>query len=245
MNGTVAPTTKKRTGLLESAMLKLFTRKAKISNIEDAGTAFRIITLSGDALRNIRWTPGDKIQFSLGGWVQRTYTPLEWDSDAGLMRILICLHSAGPGARWARNLHVGDECIVFGPRTSLDVSKAVGIRVVIGDETSIGLACALTRWLPAGSLRSLFEVNSVKNTQEALVRLDLSGIELFERKENDTHIDEIEERLSAFVTAGATFLLTGKASSIQRLRRALQALGIPKSNLIVKPYWARGKNGLD
>lgn len=77
MSDTAAPTTKQRAGLLESAMLKLFTRKGHVLDIKDIGSAFRMVTLGGEALREVEWTPGDKIQIQLGGWVQRTYTPMD------------------------------------------------------------------------------------------------------------------------------------------------------------------------
>jgi NADPH-dependent ferric siderophore reductase len=134
---------------------------------------------------------------------------------------------------------------VFGPRASLDLSRITGLRVVLGDETSIGLAYALSRHSSSNSLQYLLEVNTFANTREALARLDLNGVEMFERAENDTHLADIERRLPALVAIAATFILTGKASSIQRLRRVLKAQGVPSSRLITKPYWATGKTGLD
>src|SRR5450830_189680 len=121
MNEITMSAAKKRTGLIESAFLKLFARDAKIVDIEDVGTAFRIVTLGGNALYNIEWTPCEKIQILLSGWTQRTDTPIEWNSDIGRTRILVYLHCDGPGARWARTVQVGDKCVVFGPRTSLVV----------------------------------------------------------------------------------------------------------------------------
>lgn len=77
MNDVTPTTTKKRSGLFESAMVKLFMRSAKVLDVEDIGDHFRLITLGGDPLRNVQWTPGDKIQLQFGGWVQRTYTPMD------------------------------------------------------------------------------------------------------------------------------------------------------------------------
>lgn len=245
MSGVTTPEPKKRTGLLESAMLKLFTRKVRVVDLENVGTAFRIVTLRGDSFGSIEWTPGDKIQILLGGWVQRTYTPMEWDGASGRTRILIYLHSGGPGVQWARTLQIGDEYDAFGPRASLTGGDASEMSIVFGDETSIGLAHALSRRSPGNSTRCLLEVTSIANAREALARLDLGGVELFERVENDAHIEEIQQRLSVLTTVAATFVLTGKANSIQRLRRALKMFGVPTSKILAKPYWAPGKAGLD
>ncbi len=170
---------------------------------------------------------------------------IEWDTTAGRTRILGYAHGNGPGSAWVCDTRPGDECDVFGPRASLDVSHAAGMCVVFGDETSIGLAYALSRHAPGGPMPCLLEVNTVANTRDVLTRLGLDGVELFERKENDAHLEDIERRLTALVATGATFVLTGKTSSIQRLRRALKALGVPASRVMTKAYWAPGKTGLD
>jgi NADPH-dependent ferric siderophore reductase len=44
---------------------------------------------------------------------------------------------------------------------------------------------------------------------------------------------------------GASFVLTGQASAIQRLRQHLRAQGVPASRILTKAYWAHGKRGLD
>lgn len=107
MNETSSPARHKRTGMIESAMVKLFMRNARVLDIEDIGYAFRIVTLGGEALRKVAWTPGDKLQIQLGGWVQRTYTPIEWGTENGRTRILAYLHGDGPGTQWARTLRKG------------------------------------------------------------------------------------------------------------------------------------------
>jgi hypothetical protein len=75
----------RRVGLFESAVQKLYTRPARVVEIENIGP-YRLVTLGGDALRNASWRAGDKIQIQLGGCVQRTYTPLDWDVDNGRLR---------------------------------------------------------------------------------------------------------------------------------------------------------------
>ncbi|WP_291780346.1 hypothetical protein [Luteibacter sp.] len=61
------------------------------------GTRFRLITLGGDALKQVAWTPGDKLQLMFGGWMQRTYTPIEWDALKGRTRLLAFIHGDSPG----------------------------------------------------------------------------------------------------------------------------------------------------
>ncbi|MGC1550270.1 MAG: siderophore-interacting protein [Rhodanobacter sp.] len=221
-------------------------KQARVVGAEPLAEGFRLITLESPEFRGLHWVPGQKVQIAMGSaFVARTFTPIEWDAAAGRTRILGYAHGSGPGSAWVCDTRLGDECDVFGPRASLDVSHSAATRVVFGDETSIGLAYALSRHFSGSPLQCLLEVNTVANTRDVLTRLDLGGVELFERTENDAHLEDIERGLPALVATGATFVLTGKASSIQRLRRALKALGVPAPRLMTKPYWAPGKAGLD
>ena len=171
MNEAAMPATAKHAGLLESALHKLFMRTAHVDLVEDVGTAFRVVTLAGKVLCNAGWAAGDKLQVQLGGWTQRTYTPLEWSPEIGHTRILVHLHGSGPGAHWGRSVRAGDTCTVFGPRKSIDL---------------------------------------VLQAQPA-----------------------------------AAVVLTGKASSILHMRKALRSIGVGANRLQVKAYWKPGKTGLD
>jgi len=233
-------------GRLNRALIRLFMKRASVVGFEPVAEGFRLITVESPEFQGIRWIPGQKIQVALGSaFVSRTFTPIEWDAKAGRTRILAYAHGASPGSEWIRSMKAGDECDIFGPRASLDVSGVAGPVVVFGDETSIGLGYSILRQNPNRAVHCLLEVGSVETSRSVLSRLDLSATELFERRWDTTHLQEIEQRLPAFAAAGATFVLTGKASSIQQVRRALKALDIPASRLASKAYWAPGKTGLD
>jgi ferric-chelate reductase (NADPH) len=238
---------KNRTGLLESAMHSLFMRKANVLEIEELGNAFRIVTLGGEALRGIAWTPGDKIQIQLGGWVQRTYTPMDWDAESGRTRILIYLHADSPGTRWARMLRKGDGCIVFGPRRSIDRSSLQGPVIFFGDETSLGAATALFNHERSPAVQMVFEVSALADTKPVVERLQLGDAHLCARLEDDSHLIELGAHFSALLQANAKadIVLTGKANSIQHMTRLLRQQAIGTARRQSKAYWAPGKTGLD
>lgn len=244
---TTASATQKRAGRLESAVLKLFTRHVRVLDIADIGGAFRIVTLAGNALQNVAWTPGDKIQIQLGGWVQRTYTPMDWDAESGRTRILVYRHSGGPGVQWARALRTGDECIVFGPRKSIRLVRPQSAVILFGDETSLGLAAALSRQVSPQALRMLFEVSAPADTMPAIEQLRLDGARICARHDNDGHLAELGAQMSALLQScdTADIVLTGKASSIQHIGRLLRQHGIGAGRRQSKAYWAPGKTGLD
>jgi len=233
--------------LLEAAVQKVFTRRARVVAVEDLNAMFRIITIEGDALRKVDWTPGDKIQIQLGGWVQRTFTPVAWDAVEGRTRILAYMHGDGPGARWAREARAGDDCVLFGPRKSIDGTKP-GPVVLFGDETSFGLAVALSSTI-AGShpVEMLFEISTLAESQPVIEHLGLGKLHASVRAENDAHLVEVEDQVRALLEAHQPmqFVLTGKSTSIQRIRQWLRQYGVTSSQFQNRAYWAPGKEGLD
>lgn len=236
-----------RPGRIGRALLKMFMKQASVVQAESLAEHFRLITLQSPAFRELQWLPGQKIQIAMGSaLVARTYTPIEWDAVAGRTRIVAYTHGSGPGSAWVDRAEPGHACDVFGPRASLDPDRITGPCVVLGDETSIGLAYALSRRLGGrGAVACLLEVTGEAAARAVLHRLDLGDVELFSRCADDRHLQDMERRLHAVAATDATFVLTGRAPSIQRLRRTLKGLGIPASRIIAKAYWAPGKTGLD
>lgn len=237
-----------RPGLVESVLQKLFTRQSRVDAIEELNSKFRLITLSGDALKNVTWTPGDKVQVQLGGWVQRTYTPLDWVPEEGRTRILAYLHADGPGTRWARSLRVGDPCTLFGPRRSLDLTQLRRPAVFFGDETTFGLARAFQSTARAAEgVEFLFEVSTPSEFLQALEHLGLVKVHHCVRGAGETHLPELESRMLELLNSHhpEQFVLAGRSTAIQRLRQALRQRGCYTSQFHTRADWAPGKKGLD
>jgi NADPH-dependent ferric siderophore reductase len=229
-------------GPLSRALIRMFMKTATITDVETIGEGFRLMTLESPEFDGVGWIPGQKIQIALGSaFVTRTYTPIEWDAAGGRTRILAYALGAGPGSEWVRAAQSGDTCDVFGPRASLDLTGISSPVVIFGDETSFGVALAAKR----PGLRCLFETNSTEVCRPVLERLGLGTPDLFARMPQDAHLREIERRLAADAESGTSFVLTGKATSIQRLRLALKVLDVPTARIKTKAYWAPGKTGLD
>jgi hypothetical protein len=55
----------------------------------------------------------------------------------------------------------------------------------------------------------------------------------------------MEATLPELIKAGASFVLTGKAGTIQRLRQRLKQHNVASRRIVTKAYWAPGKIGLD
>ncbi|RKD35950.1 siderophore-interacting protein [Rhizobium sp. WW_1] len=233
-------------GRLTKTLLGLFMKHATVAAIDDTNDRFRLVTLEGPALQGVEWKPGQKVQIAMGSaFSSRTYTSMSWDAIAGRTRILGFLHGDGPGSVWLRGLKTGDECDLFGPRSSLGGMRTPAPLAVIGDETSLGLAHALISMNWNEALTCCFEVTDVAGVHQVLTPLGLQEAALIAKRDNDAHLDKMEATLGAPATAGASFILTGKAGTIQRLRQYLIRQAVPPARILTRAHWAPGKQGLD
>ena len=233
-------------GRVTQTLLRWLMRPARVTAVETLSPHFRLVDLEGEALRNVAWTIGQKVQVAIGsGLSARTYTPMSWHSDKGRTRMLTFSHGDGPGSRWASGLREGDTCQFFGPRRSLDLSGLAAPVVLFGDETSFGLAAALRDSPRGDGAIHVFEASDVAESRLVLEAIGLGQATLIERIADDAHLAAAEAEVLRLAASGAHFVLTGKASSIQRVSRALKAVGVESQRLKTKAYWAEGKVGLD
>ena len=235
-------------GLLLSAIGKLVLRDTRVTAVTPIGEHLRTVTLEGAALRDIAWTPGDKIQVLLPSRDVRTYTPMSWDERAGITELLVFDHGDSPGSAWGRRVKPGDTCRFVGPQRSLR-RLAKRPAVLFGDETSFAVASALARAVPDRPLASVFEVASSTEAQVALDALKLADYGTcvaIDRAGSDRHLAQVVEQLQHLLAAnpGAELVLTGRAQSIQGVRAKLRETG-SRPHSATKAYWSVGKTGLD
>jgi ferric-chelate reductase (NADPH) len=235
-------------GRFENTVLSLFTKQARVTALEHVANAFTRVTLAGDGLRGVAWTPGQKLQIVVRGFTRRTFTPLAWDATNGATELLVYAHGDGPVARWIGALEVGASCSLFGPRASLELDAVERPALLFGDETSFGLACARSSTARGtADVSLLFEVSSRSVSERALTALGVRGAELVERRVGDAHLGELEAAVERLVRRASIqgAVLSGKATTLSVLRRRLQDLGLSRGRIRTKAYWAPGKSGLD
>lgn len=236
-------------GSLAAMVMQWLFRPAEISRVDTLSEGFRLITLAGTELRAVAWEPGWAIRVDVGGGANRSYTPISWDPVAGEARILAFAHGDGPGAAWASGVQAGDACRFLGPRRSLDLAGIdEDLPFLFGDETSFGLAQALSlRQGASGATVFLFEVSSAAAAAAAWRSFGTQRAIFVQRAEADAHLEEVEARTMRILDewVPTPFMLTGKATSVQRLGRSLATRGVASSQVRAKAYWAPGKAGLD
>lgn len=219
-------------------------RDVVVSNVEPVDRQFRKIRVGASWLGEAPAGAGDKVQIYLPDVGARTYTPFDIGRGAEAFSLLFYLHGDTPGAAFARGIVVGQTLRVLGPGRSIPLESLALPVALFGDETSLGIACSV--YALGGSVaRSTahLEVSSIESARAACAALGLSEEALIERDANDGHLEEVARRLSASTRDGGTIVLTGRASSIQKLRVLLRT-GSRRSQS-VKAYWADGKRGLD
>lgn len=232
-------------GRIQSALIRMFMREAKVCERQRLSEHFFSLRLEGAALRNVAWAPGQKIQISFGSaFATRTYTPTEWDSSNGRTHILAYAHGDGPGSDWTRTANVGDRCHLFGPRSSLDVARIPGGALLFGDETSFGLAMALGAHHPGQPPECIFEAHDAAEAVSVLAGIGLPGATVVGRDGEERHLQEVIRALDAHGRHQVA-ILTGKATSIQVIRRHIKERAGPARSIMSRAYWAPGKRGLD
>lgn len=230
-------------GLILDTLGRPFMREARISATRDLGQRLRVIELEGAALHGASWTPGDKIQVLLPSRDVRRYTPVSWDVEKGRTELVAFEHGESPGAVWSRTIAVGDTIRFVGPQRSLQRSAQAGL--VFGDETSFGVALALSRAQPTQPFHAVFEVGASARGKVAS-DLGLASVDVVERRADDVHLHDVAKAIATWLVKhpGAELFFTGRAQSIQALRRHLRDAGVRASGNS-KAYWSVGKRGLD
>jgi NADPH-dependent ferric siderophore reductase len=219
-------------------------RPATLTAVEELPGAFRQLTLVCATPVGVASSAGQKIRLALWSSLDlRTYTPFGWDEGGRAFKIVAYVGGTGPGAEWLAGASAGAQCSVFGPQPSLALPEAARIIVMCGDETSVGLSVAAERDPRRAPIHHIIEADA--DLSPTFARLGLSNASWERRGSGDGHLHAIARRLGAYVQEGASFVLTGRAASIQRLNTALRSAGAPPASIQTKAYWAAGKVGLD
>lgn len=225
-------------------VLGSFLTPTSVAKIESISANFRVIEIQSEDLKQKNWQPGSKIQIDVGGMQFRTFTPIKLDSRAGHLTFLVYRRNGHPATLWIDSLKEGSRADIFGPRSSLDFSQYEGRNLFFGDETSIGAATAFREQNQNSQI--FLEVNSLEETRVALSRLRMESCTLIQRSDDDSHLEKLMDDvvLANSTQAFSTAVLTGRARSIQNLRKQIKSKNI-LAKVVVRAYWADGKKGLD
>lgn len=207
------------------------TRRATVVAVEPIG-GFQRLLLRADVQP---WAAGTKVQLLLPTDDMRTYTPVA--TSAGMV-LLAWGRAGGPGTRWMSQARAGDELRFVGPQRSLEL--AAGPAVIVGDETSLGVAAAFAAERP-GQLHAVIQTDAAADVRDAAASVGLRQVATVAAGDTASTVDAVIAARSS--APGAVVAVTGRSGLVADVRDALRRAGV--QNLKTKTYWIPGKTGLD
>lgn len=224
----------------------LFT-SVQITEICELTPKFLKANLRCEAFTHAKWTPGDKLQLRprRGSLAMRTYTPINWDPEAGTTDVIAYLHGDGPAVRWFTTAAAGSDAEIFGPSRSLNLSETAKRTVFVGDETSIALAHAIQEFNP--DVHYLYETDDAAQLSAVITKLGIGKnasilTKTDDRRELLQRIIELTETAEA--DAPVDLVVTGDAATVNAVRRELKTRPDLTPRIKARAYWASGKTGL-
>lgn len=231
---------------IETVFSRMIT-PAHVTGVEYFLPELKKIVMKGD-FSKMDFIPGNVIEFRVTDTEFRHYTVSAFDKEQQTCEMLIYLHDRGVGSKWAQGLKAGDRVGLMGPTSRIKYKNDYDAHFIFGDETSVGLMQFMAqealwrghnyyclaeldepnrRWLEALGVTAHVVEKSYEPAAEGAVRAIAAQPDGFWKTWNH-----------------AAFYLTGRAKSIQAVRKALTAQGIAMKNIFTEPYWAEGKKGL-
>lgn len=217
-----------------------------VNDVTEVAPRFLKAGLSCEAFTRAKWTPGDKLQLRprRGSLAMRTYTPISWNLDEGTAEVIAYRHGDGPAVRWFDNAAVGADAEIYGPSRSLDLSDTVADTIFVGDETSVGLAYALSHLNP--SVRYVYETSDPAILSGALTALKITdNADIIVKSDDRSELLQSILRVAENCT-GPSFdlVVTGDAATVNAVRRALRRRPDLTHRMKARAYWAHGRAGL-
>lgn len=174
----------------------------------------------------------------------RNYTVAHHDTSTGTVDIIFHIHGNGPGSEYADSLTAGDELYISSPRGRKVYDPKVHQQLLFGDETSLGLACALLPTLKQSGHSFQFYLELDEANRDVPAMLGLENYNIY-TKDGSFSDKKWIHGLPVFQNsdwAQASYILTGNVNSIQTFRKVLK--NMDAGRIHAQGYWLAGKKGL-
>jgi NADPH-dependent ferric siderophore reductase len=234
-------------------------RRAEVTAVERLAARTRRITLAGEALVGLEWTPGHHVSVVLADPaapssflrsprdLKRTYSVWDYTPD-GRLQLAVYDHGGdAPGARWAREAAPGRGVLVKGPEGHLVAQPDAPYHVFAGDDTAAVAFGAILRGLPAGvPVFGAVEHDSPDDALPLARRDELTFVyRAGEPAADSPRLPAAVAELPLPAEPGVAYL-AGEARVIQAVRRHLvEDRGWPRRNVVTHPFWTPGRRGMD
>ena len=233
-------------------LLDRFFRHGTVEAVDSITGRMRRIRITGESLRDLDWSPGQHIRLRVGDLVRgfrdalRTYSIWDYD-DRGRLDLCVFDHpEPGPGARWSRQVRIGQQVAFTHPEGRLVIQENAPYHLFVGDETASAAFGAMLRALPTSArVYAVLEVDTPEDRPRLPRAGELTWVYRNAALTGPGSPADALHMLDLPTEPGMAYI-AGEARTCQATRRHLvHDLGWPRKSTIVKPFWAPGKHGLD
>lgn len=215
----------------------------EVAEAADIGRRMRRILLSGPALRDFNYQPGQDVMLVLSEGERplcRRYTIR--GVQKGTLELNIVAHGVhGPGAQWAASTRPGDKVNGVGPRGKIFLDQTADWHLFLGDESAAPGYLHMLEALPeAVPGQAYLEVSSPEDELPSsaagvtwLYRGDVPAIASTRLADAMSAADLPEGRGHVYIA--------GEVQIVNAVMRAALAMGLTADQLSPKAYWGRGK----
>ncbi|MEN3608044.1 siderophore-interacting protein [Plantactinospora sp. ZYX-F-223] len=226
-----------------------------VEEVEPVTHRMRRLRVTGDRLRTVPWLPGQHVRVNVTpprdwlrrpGDARRSYSVWALDRDRGSLDLGVLDHGDGPGASWARNARPGQSISLSRPEGRLTLRESA-YHLFVGDETAAVAFGAMLRALPARTPAYGVLVTDRPGGEVPLP----AGRQLHWVYRGDADPADSGTLLPAVCALDlpgepGTAYLAGEARTCQAVRDHLvRDRGWSRRQIVVKPFWAPGRRGLD
>ena len=238
-------------------------RRITVDSVRHLSPRMRRVTFSGADLANFAWSgPAAhiKIIFPEPGSgrdtvdlpdpdgprpsTTRTYTPRQFDADAGTLDVDFVLHGHGPASTWAAQARAGQQLVMMGPGPGYAIDDESPWYVLIGDDAALPAIETILAALPETiAVTVMLEVYATDEARTLAGRPD-ADIRWLARG------DDPQEAGTALMTevtsftwpAGAGRVYIGcESGAMRRLRHVVsEASGLERTRIVARGYWRVG-----
>ena len=222
----------------------------EVVDVDDLGPRMRRIRLSGAALADFSYEPGQDVMLVLRGGerpLSRRYTIRAYEPRTRTVELNIVAHGVhGPGAEWAASTRPGDRVNGVGPRGKIYLDRDADWHLFLGDETAApGSLSMLEALAPSVPAQAYLEVASPDDElPTSVVGSATQQVNWLYR--GDTPATDSTMLLDALVSADLPsgrghVYIAGEVQIVNAILRAALARGLAPDQVSAKAYWGRGK----
>ncbi|MEU6145418.1 siderophore-interacting protein [Streptomyces sp. NPDC047081] len=223
-------------------VLDLLMLRGTVTEAEPIAARMRRLRIEDDSLADLTVRPGQQVRVLVsGGLTRRTYSIWRYDPSGAVELCVLDHDGAGPGARWGREVEVGERVRLGRPEGSFTLRPDAAHHVFVGEETaSVAFGPMLTA-LPAGA-----RISGCVETESAADRLPLAHTDRLNwLTRGATSLPEAIRLLPPAPDGGVAYV-AGEARTVQQVKQVLvREAGWDRRSVLTKPFWTPGKRGLE